>query len=104
MPIKYYCRKCGKRYVEWGAEKLGFQCPDCSDEQLIRVGTGPQRPSRKPSLRKRTAPVRQAAKTPGGNDAVAADVKAPSKKVKPPKKKGADIAAAKPAKKAKKAP
>ncbi len=51
--IKYHCADCGKRYVEWGAKKLGFQCPDCEDTKLIPVepsGTGPK--SKKPSLRR----------------------------------------------------
>ena len=57
MPVKYYCRNCSKRYVEWGAEKLGFRCPDCEDEELVRVGggEGPSKTTAKPSLRLRTA-------------------------------------------------
>jgi DNA-directed RNA polymerase subunit RPC12/RpoP len=38
MPIKYHCPKCGKRYVDWGAEKVGYRCPDCDDEELVRMG------------------------------------------------------------------
>lgn len=54
MPIKYYCRKCEKRYVEWGAEKLSFLCPTCEGEQLVRVGGGtPGKSTAKPSLRLR---------------------------------------------------
>lgn len=41
MPLKYYCPKCDKRFVDWGAEKLGFKCPDCANEALFKVGTGP---------------------------------------------------------------
>ncbi len=53
MAIKYHCPKCGKRYVEWGAEKLGFRCPDCQDEELIRVGASPDKLGQTPSLRRR---------------------------------------------------
>ena len=42
MPLKYYCPKCEKRFVDWGAEKLGFKCPGCTDETLYRVGTHPE--------------------------------------------------------------
>ncbi|MDQ1257657.1 MAG: hypothetical protein QG656_2263 [Candidatus Hydrogenedentes bacterium] len=52
MAIKYTCAKCGKRFVDWGAEKLGFRCPDCEDSELVRVGGGADRPARKPSLRR----------------------------------------------------
>lgn len=39
MPnIKYYCPNCGKKFVEWGAEKFGFKCPNCRDVQLERIG------------------------------------------------------------------
>ena len=35
MAVKYHCRKCGKRFIDWGAEKLGFKCPDCENEQVV---------------------------------------------------------------------
>ncbi len=38
MAVKYFCPKCERRFVDWGAEKLGFKCPSCPDEELIRVG------------------------------------------------------------------
>jgi predicted RNA-binding Zn-ribbon protein involved in translation (DUF1610 family) len=53
MPVKFECPKCEKRFVQWGAEKLNFKCPSCEGEQLIRVGSGDDRPARKPTLRKR---------------------------------------------------
>ena len=42
MPSKYYCPKCDKRFIDWGAEKLGFKCPDCTDSTLYRVGSHPE--------------------------------------------------------------
>ena len=54
MALKYHCRKCGKKYVEWGAEKLRFLCPQCDGEELVRVGGSEGAPPKKPSL-KRTA-------------------------------------------------
>lgn len=53
MPVKYECPKCEKRFVEWGAEKLNFKCPNCEEEPLVRVGALDDRPVRKPTLRKR---------------------------------------------------
>ncbi len=37
MAVKYHCPKCEKRFIDWGAEKLKFKCPDCEDEKLIEV-------------------------------------------------------------------
>ena len=54
MALKYHCRKCGKKYVEWGADKLGFLCPQCDGEELVRVGGSGGAAPKKPSL-KRTA-------------------------------------------------
>lgn len=53
MPVKYECPRCEKRFVEWGAQKLKFKCPTCDGEELIRVGSGEDRPVKKPTLRKR---------------------------------------------------
>lgn len=53
MSVKYHCRKCGKKYIDWGAEKLGFKCPDCDGEELIRFGQGEERAAKRPSLRRR---------------------------------------------------
>lgn len=39
MAVKYHCPKCDKRYVEWGAKKLDFQCPDCEEEKLVQIGS-----------------------------------------------------------------
>ena len=27
MAVKYECPECGRRFLEWGAEKFGFKCP-----------------------------------------------------------------------------
>ncbi len=54
MAVKYECPSCGKRFVEWGAEKLGFRCPHCENEELVKIGgQGTQRSSAKPTLRRR---------------------------------------------------
>jgi DNA-directed RNA polymerase subunit RPC12/RpoP len=53
MAVKYHCRKCGKRFIDWGAEKLGFKCPDCDNEELVRVGASEDKVVRKPSLKRR---------------------------------------------------
>ena len=61
MPLKYYCLKCDKRFVDWGAEKLGFKCPDCEGQPLYRVGTHPDgegAPSLSKSAAKRKAKPR----------------------------------------------
>ena len=38
MSIKYQCPKCGKRFIEWGAEKVDFKCTECEGQELLRVG------------------------------------------------------------------
>jgi DNA-directed RNA polymerase subunit RPC12/RpoP len=53
MAIKYQCRKCGKRYVDWGAEKLGFKCPDCDGEELVRGVVAEEKAVRRPAALKR---------------------------------------------------
>lgn len=51
MTRKYQCVKCGKRYVDWGAEKLGYRCTCSEDAELVPVGsTGAA--TRKPSLKR----------------------------------------------------
>ena len=53
MPVKYHCPGCSKRFVDWGAEKLGYKCPDCGDVELIRVGqAGDAKPAKRPSLKR----------------------------------------------------
>ncbi len=63
MTVKYQCPKCGRRFAEWGAEKIGFTCPadencpdDAADEQieLVRMGINDDRLPTKKSGPKRT--------------------------------------------------
>lgn len=63
MPVKYQCAKCGRRFADWGAERLGFRCPQddkCPPDaigqeyELVRIGaqeTEPAAPA--PPLRRR---------------------------------------------------
>ena len=69
MPVKYQCEKCGRRFAEWGAEKLGFKCPqddkcenigDGEIPELIRVGQLNEKPGRKPSLKRTARKIRAA--------------------------------------------
>jgi predicted RNA-binding Zn-ribbon protein involved in translation (DUF1610 family) len=55
MAVKYQCPKCEKRYIDWGAEKLGFQCPDCDEEKLIQVGLDTGAPAKAKKKKKKTA-------------------------------------------------
>lgn len=58
MAIKYFCPKCDRKFVEWGAEKLGFKCPSCTDETLLKVGFNPEeKVAKKPTLKRRTKKV-----------------------------------------------
>ena len=59
MSVKYHCPKCEKRFVDWGAKKLDFKCPDCDEEQLVVVGFDPARVQRKkkPSLKRKPKTV-----------------------------------------------
>ena len=55
MAVKYECPKCGKKYIDWGAEKLGFQCADCKEE-LLEIGLESKAPAKaKPSLKRKKA-------------------------------------------------
>ena len=55
MAVKYHCPKCEKRYVEWGAEKLGFKCPECDGEALLLVGQADAKPApKKPKLKRKS--------------------------------------------------
>lgn len=56
MAVKYHCRKCGKRFLDWGAEKLGYKCPDCDGEELIRVGSPDDKVVKRPSLKRKPRP------------------------------------------------
>lgn len=61
MTAKYECPECGRRFKEWGAEKLGFKCPvdefstDGHPEnvELVPIGFEQDQPMRrKPSLKR----------------------------------------------------
>lgn len=63
MPIKYYCSKCHRRFLEWGAEKLSHTCPnpECASEPLKLMESttleAPEKPKLKKLKRKKTPPV-----------------------------------------------
>ncbi len=64
MAQKYACTKCGKKFVDWGAEKIkaGEGCDDCKGEFLELVGfdAAQAAPKKKPSLtRKRAAAAKR---------------------------------------------
>lgn len=59
MTSKFQCPKCGRRFTEWGAEKVGFKCPRdkwCPEHTgelaLVKMGSGEERPLKKPSLKR----------------------------------------------------
>ncbi len=60
MPGKYECPKCGRKFTEWGAEKLGFKCPhdkwcppDATGEiELVPADSLEDRSSRRAILRR----------------------------------------------------
>ena len=56
MASKYICSQCQRKFVDWGAEKLGYKCPDCNDSELTEISFEPAtKAKKKPSL-KRSAP------------------------------------------------
>lgn len=59
MPVKYQCPKCEKRFVDWGAEKLGFRCPYCTDVPLLRLGAPAEQLQIAPSLRRSPAKAKK---------------------------------------------
>ena len=57
MAVKYSCAKCNRKFVDWGAEKLGFSCPDCEDSTLEIVNFEPAaKVKSKPTLKRVVAP------------------------------------------------
>ncbi len=71
MPVKFECPKCGRRFTEWGAEKVGFKCPadewtehDGEEAELVRVGAPDKAGSKKPSLKRPTKRAASLAVTP----------------------------------------
>lgn len=71
MPVKYQCPKCERKFVDWGAEKLNFVCPDsdCEGETLVQMGL-----HSKPKDKKKGASLKRRAKRK--TKAKAADKKA----------------------------
>ncbi|MCC6144552.1 MAG: hypothetical protein IT368_12165 [Candidatus Hydrogenedentes bacterium] len=73
MAVKYHCPKCGRRFAEWGAEKLGFQCPhddlcphDAEGEaiELVKQGSQDDGGKSKPSLKRKAKAKRAVAVAP----------------------------------------
>ena len=54
MAVKYHCTKCSRRFIDWGAKKIGFMCPDCNQE-LVVLGGSTGKTKSKPSLRRPVA-------------------------------------------------
>ncbi|MBN2311876.1 MAG: hypothetical protein JXR94_23050 [Candidatus Hydrogenedentes bacterium] len=84
MPVKYECPKCGRRFTEWGAEKVGFKCPGGewsnhgADEEieLTRVGGGDERPAKRPTLKRHVTRVKAVEVEPGFEKDEVADLDA----------------------------
>ncbi len=54
MPtIKYFCPQCGKKFVEWGAQKFNFKCPHCHDVELQRIGISSEQITATPKIRRK---------------------------------------------------
>ncbi len=60
MPVKFQCPKCERRFVEWGAQKLNFKCPNCAGQELLRVGSAEGHALQPPRLKRRPAKVGKA--------------------------------------------
>lgn len=81
MPVKYTCPKCGRKFSEWGAEKVGFRCPDDEwrpkdhpdDVELVRVGSPEDRASKRPSLKRGARRIPLAVAAGVGEDIDSAD-------------------------------
>jgi hypothetical protein len=84
MAIKFECPRCGRKFTEWGAERLGFKCPhdancpkEAADEviELFRLGGSDDKHAARASL-KRTPAKRKAAvpKHSEDDEAIAPDV------------------------------
>ncbi len=54
VAVKYICPKCGRRFVDWGAEKLNFKCPteECAEETLVLLGSESADLEDKPKLKR----------------------------------------------------
>jgi len=51
---KYYCPKCHRKFIDWGAEKLGFKCPnkECEGEPLKLIDPKTLENMEKPKVKK----------------------------------------------------
>ena len=51
---KYYCPKCGRKFIEWGAQKLDFKCPgkECDGEHLKLIDPKTLEAVEKPKTKK----------------------------------------------------
>ena len=95
MPVKYQCPKCNRRFADWGAEKLSYQCPhddhcppDVADEtiELVRVGGPIEDPAPSgPTLKRRSR--KAAAKPPAEEEVIEEETKGGRKKTKASKEK-----------------
>jgi hypothetical protein len=63
MATKYACPLCERKFIDWGAEKLGYKCPDCEGSDLKLIGFEPaaKAKKKKPAL-KRAAKKKKAVK------------------------------------------
>ncbi len=56
MASRYICRQCERKFIDWGAEKLGFKCPDCDDTELTPIEFEPaakaKAKKKKPALKR----------------------------------------------------
>lgn len=57
MAVKYQCPKCERRFIEWGAQKFEFKCPNCPGEELVRIGSSVEAPISAASLKRRPKKV-----------------------------------------------
>lgn len=61
MAVKFRCSKCGRKFVDWGVNKVksGDACDDCHGEYLEQVGYDATQaaPRKKPALKRKRARV-----------------------------------------------
>jgi hypothetical protein len=61
MAVKFRCTKCGRKFVDWGVNKVksGDACDDCHGEYLEQVGYDATQaaPRKKPALKRKRARV-----------------------------------------------
>jgi len=102
MAVKYECPECGRRFLEWGAEKSGFKCPNddhCpdghpEDTELTAITFEQDQPIRRKPTLKRTAAAAKRRRAAAKVDTAKVDTKEASPK-KETTKKGKDTASKK---------